>query len=98
MSSGRHNWQQDGSCVGMDREWFFGHYEEDPDVRPVIDELCMNCPVRRDCFAHGFVEDENGNKTWGVWGGIYFADGKIDEDLNSHKNWDVYYEAMTNEV
>ena len=98
MSTGRHRWQEDGSCVGLDKEWFFERYEEDENVRPIVDELCMNCPVRRTCFSNGFVIDENGNKTWGVWGGVYFTDGVIDETLNSHKDWDKTYEALTNEV
>lgn len=98
MSTGKHRWQEDGSCVGLAREWFFERYENDPEIRPIVDELCANCPVRRTCFSNGFVEDDNGNKTWGIWGGIYFTDGKIDEELNNHKDWQAYYEAMTNEI
>jgi hypothetical protein len=98
MSTGRHRWQEDGSCAGLDPKWFFEQYEEDPLVRPIVDNLCMQCPVRRTCFGNGFVTDDNGNKTWGVWGGVYFTDGEIDPELNAHKDWDNIYEALTNEV
>ena len=98
MSTGRHRWQDDGSCAGLDSEWFFERYEEDENVRPIVDAICMACPVRRTCFSNGFVVDENGNKTWGVWGGVYFTDGEIDKELNAHKDWDATYEALTNEV
>lgn len=98
MSTGRHKWQDDGSCLGLDSELFFEKYETDPEVRPVVDAICMDCPVRRTCFANGFVTDDNGNKTWGVWGGVYFTDGVVDEELNAHKDWQVWGEAMANEV
>jgi hypothetical protein len=98
MSTGRHRWQEEGSCDGLPFDLFFERYEEDENIRPLVDAVCMQCPVQRTCFGNGFVVDENGNKTWGVWGGVYFTDGEIDPLLNVHKDWNAVYESMTNDV
>ena len=41
------------------------------------------------------------NKEWGVWGGIYLKDGKIDKEFNAHKDkedWFNVWESLTMEV
>lgn len=80
----------------MDTNIFFDKYEEDQHLASSVDSLCQKCPVNKNCFAWGIS-----NKEWGVWGGIYLKDGKIDKEFNAHKNkedWFNIWESLTMEV
>lgn len=67
-------------CNGMDVTRFFEDYEESQELATNIDSLCMSCPVIAECFKVGVSSE-----SWGVWGGVYLIDGKIDKQKNSHK-------------
>lgn len=91
-----HRWKDEGKCLGMDTNFFFDKYEEDHALAKTIDNLCHSCPINRKCFAWGVT-----NKEWGVWGGVYLKDGKIDKEFNTHKNktdWSDTWESLTMEV
>ena len=81
-----HEWIAKAKCRSMDREMFFDKYEEDSDLAKVVDAICVSCPVVRDCFDHGTTNNE-----WGVWGGVYLKDGKIDKEFNAHKTKDEWF-------
>lgn len=86
-------WQDEALCAESDVELYFDKYEESDDIAIKIDNMCMNCPVVRECFMYG-VESES----WGVWGGIYLVDGNPDRVRNSHKTkevWRQVYEAIS---
>lgn len=88
-------WKNDAKCLNMDTNLFFDKYEEDKNIALVIDQLCRNCPVNRQCFAVGVS-----NKEWGVHGGVYLRDGMIDKEFNSHKtkqDWFETWESLTME-
>lgn len=72
------DWRQLSSCRGLDINLFFDDY--DGAVARQIDQLCLNCPVGKECFldAQEF-EDE------GVRCGFYLINGKPDPTKNSHK-------------
>ncbi len=85
-------WQDLGSCAGMvtesenQIEIFFDDYESDPFIAESTDQMCMSCPVAKQCGLAGVR-----GKEWGVWGGVYLRDGKIDKTRNAHKSdadWD----------
>ena len=100
MMSGRHDWKERAACLGADTEWFFDKYEDDVepfDIRRAVDALCEQCPVRRVCFAVGLTPDPNRYNNYGVWGGVYLVGGKIDEQANSHKDWDKTYQGLITE-
>jgi len=78
-----YRWQDDAACEGLDTNLFFDHYEHDPKLRPIVDALCLDCPVRESCRTAGIKGQE-----WGVWGGFYLEDGRIHRELNAHKNWE----------
>ena len=73
-------WWHFASCQNFHINWFFDEYENDPVVAQTVDSICINCPVRQLCAAE--AED---NKETGVWGGIYFDKGRVDQARNQHK-------------
>lgn len=91
-----HRWKDEAKCLGMDTNIFFDKYEEDQSFAKSIDSLCNSCPVNKTCFAWGVSQKE-----WGVWGGVYLKDGKIDKEFNAHKtkdDWSTTWEHLTMEV
>lgn len=78
-------WFEQALCAGMDVEKFFDRYEEDYNVANMVDSTCLACPVMRECFFTGC-----NTESWGVWGGIYLIDGKIDKNKNAHKNKETW--------
>jgi hypothetical protein len=89
----RHNWKNDSACHGMDTNTFFDEYEENPETRSFVDSICAECPVRKQCFASAVT-----NKGWGVWGGIYFENGKISREFNNHRSkqeWAETWKSLT---
>ena len=91
-----HRWKNDARCLGMDTNLFFDKYEEDQSLAKTIDSLCGSCQVNRTCFAVGVSQKE-----WGLWGGVYLKDGKIDKEFNAHKenkDWSNTWESLTMEV
>lgn len=89
----KHSWKNDASCSGYDTNFFFDKYEEEEQFRPAIDNLCMNCPVIKECFAIGVSQKE-----WGVWGGIYLENGEISKEFNSHRSkadWEKVWHNLT---
>lgn len=89
-------WKDDAECLGMDTNIFFDKYEEDQSFAKSVDNICFRCKVNKECFATGVSQKE-----WGVWGGVYLKDGKIDKEFNAHKNkedWFSTWESLTMEV
>ena len=77
-------------CNGMDYRRFFEDYEENPELAKNIDSLCMSCPVIAECFKKGVSSE-----SWGVWGGVYLIDGKIDKQKNAHKDKVVWNRILS---
>lgn len=83
----RHEWKDEALCLGYDTNLFFDKYEEDEGLRPGIEDICLDCPVAKQCFAVGISQKE-----WGVWGGVYLENGKISREFNKHKTKDRWAE------
>ena len=81
----QNTWQDEALCSGLDTENFFNNYEENIKLAEQIDLMCINCPVIGECFKYGVSTE-----SWGVWGGVYLVDGKIDSMKNSHKTEEVW--------
>lgn len=91
----QHLWKDDARCLDMDTNIFFEKYEDDITLRPAVDEICSNCPVKKTCFAVGVS-----GKEWGVWGGIFIENGKISREFNNHKtkkDWGKTWQSLTME-
>ena len=89
----QHLWKDNAACLGLENNLFFDKYEEDVDVRPIVDSVCASCPVKKTCFAVGVS-----NKEWGVWGGIYLENGEISREFNNHRSksgWASTWESLT---
>lgn len=79
-------WQDLSVCHGVDTNMFYDDYESDAATAANTDSICKSCPVRKQCLTFG-VE----NYEWGVWGGVYLVNGKMDPNKNAHKSeedWD----------
>jgi hypothetical protein len=93
--SRKDEWKDDAACLEWDVNIFFDKYEEDVELRPAVDEYCMDCPVARICFASGVT-----GKEYGVWGGVYLEKGKISKEFNNHKSkgdWANTWQTLTND-
>lgn len=73
-------WQDFALCSGMPINTFYDDYESDPTFAKTVDEICLACPVQRECLLAGA-----GNNEHGVWGGIYLTSGNPDDQRNAHK-------------
>ncbi len=79
------NWTDIATCSGIETNYFFDDYENDAILAKNIDEMCMICPVAKDCLLAG-VE----NSEYGVWSGVYLSLGKIDKTRNAHKTQEFW--------
>lgn len=84
------SWESLASCSGMNPNMFFDDTDlKDPDsltysdevTAQIVDQVCLSCPVAAVCYGLGVREER-----WGVWGGVYLTEGKIDAKLNRHKD------------
>lgn len=74
-------WYHLAACKNMHVNNFYDFYENDQKLAAQIDEMCMVCPVVRQCYIQGVMGKERG-----VWGGIYMNLGRVDKQNNSHKS------------
>ena len=74
-------WYHLSACANMPINWFFDDYENDSVVAKNTDQICMTCPVAKQCLAEGLE-----NKEDGVRGGIYLNLGRVDKKNNLHKS------------
>lgn len=77
-------WYQLALCEGTDINWFYDLYESDTELAKQVDQMCLSCPVISECY--NFAQD---NGEYGVWGGLYWNNGKPDRAKNSHKTPEI---------
>ena len=88
-------WEALASCASLPRELItarkgskdilFDAYESSPKDAMATDDMCLGCPVIRQCLQTG-----EENKEWGVRGGVYLENGKINKARNAHKTPEVW--------
>ena len=78
------SWQELASCLGAPTNWFFDTYENNKAQAKQIDNMCLACPIVKQCFDQGRI-----NKETGVWGGFYLTYGAIDRSKNAHKDPEI---------
>lgn len=85
----RLKWHQLAACGGItvspNTDYFFDNYESDQVVAQQTDQMCLHCPVIKECFMAGKSE-----KAFGVWGGIYMDLGRVDKKYNAHKTEEIW--------
>ena len=82
------NWMLLGTCNNSDftpRD-FYDRYEESEEHAKLMDEMCLGCPVMRNCSLRG-----QRDKEYGLWGGVYWdGTGKPDMKRNEHKTKETW--------
>ena len=89
----QHLWKDAAACLGLDTNIFFDKYEDDIEIRPIVDSICQRCPVSNTCFANGVS-----GKEYGVWGGVFLELGNISREFNKHKSkqdWANTWQSLT---
>lgn len=92
----RFEWDDLGLCRGSvtspKDDVFFDRYENDGESARAADQMCLHCPVIKQCFFEG------SKGKIGVWGGVYWnGSGKPDKNKNSHKTdevWNLIHERV----
>jgi hypothetical protein len=79
------SWWQLSFCRGMDLNLFYEDYEADEELAKAMDEVCLSCPVMKDCLMDG-----TDRKDSGLRGAIYLNNGKPDKMRNQHKTPEVW--------
>lgn len=67
--------------------YFFEGYESEPELAKLVDGICKDCPVIKECFEFGTTTGQSG-----VFGGVYLNRGNIDHIRNAHKTEDDWAE------
>ena len=49
----QHLWKDNAACLGLENNLFFDKYEDDVNIRPMVDSVCASCPVRKTCDEAG---------------------------------------------
>ena len=78
-------WYHLSACKNMSINWFYDEYESDKELAKQIDQVCLHCPVVKQCHAEGVKGKEKG-----VWGGIYMDLGRSDKQHNLHKDSETW--------
>lgn len=81
-------------CHGLDVKRFYEGYETSVRTAKLTDQICLSCPVRKQCLSAGIENSE-----YGCWGGVYLSAGRPDEAKNAHKTPDIWKqirEGITN--
>lgn len=73
-------WEELATCAGRDFFDFFEGYETDKVIARNVDEMCLSCPVARQCLDFG-----RDTKSYGVFGGVYLENGRTSRSMNAHK-------------
>lgn len=83
-------WMSEALCAGTDTEKYFDKYETDEECAKEVDRMCLSCPVIKECFEEG-VRTES----YGVWGGIFLNEGRLDNVRNSHKTQNIWNRVLS---
>lgn len=73
-------WQDLAACKGLETNWFYDEYESDELHARNADQICYNCPVLQACALDAIEYKEEG-----LWGGVYWTNGRVDKARNKHK-------------
>lgn len=81
------SWQDLATCKDIDRnlitadnDIFYDSYEKNPQQAIQTDEICLNCPVTKECFFFG-----QDHELTGTFGGFYMEKGTAKPERNRHK-------------
>lgn len=67
------DWESMAECTRTDPEAFF---DDERDTKSFAKRVCDDCPVRVLCLAKSIKLGADGERVWGVWGGLEEKDRK----------------------
>lgn len=67
------DWHASAECTRTDPEAFFA---EDAHTTDFAKRVCAECPVRVLCLSEALKQASDGDRVWGVWGGLEERDRK----------------------
>jgi hypothetical protein len=87
-------WEMLATCRDIDpslADIFFDLYESDKVMAEQADNMCMSCPVAKQCLMEGLK-----SKRYGCWGGVFLDySGKPSKKYNAHKSKETWKELAT---
>jgi hypothetical protein len=86
------NWTDFAACVGYDPEYFSKYYEDRPELRPMVDGICITCPVFKECITTAITRKESF-----VWGATYFDNGSPVPEKMEHQTPE-FKQKMVNRI
>jgi hypothetical protein len=78
------HWKDFAACKNLDPKYFDRYYQDKPKLRPVVDEICLSCPVFKECATEAVLHKESY-----VWAATYFDNGTMVPEMNDHKTDEV---------
>lgn len=77
-------WELLALCQGISYPNVFFEEYDDEQTAKQVDEMCLSCPVMKQCYAAGKKGES------GVWGAVYWnGAGKRDPLKNQHKTPEI---------
>ncbi len=73
-------WQDLAACRRDDPKYFDKYYQDNPVVRPMVDEICINCPVIKECFTSAAR-----NKESFLWAATWLDNGQPVSEMSDHQ-------------
>jgi hypothetical protein len=74
------DWKDFAYCKSIDPRYFDRFYQDTPKLRPIVDDLCLSCPVLKECGIAAVTNRESY-----VWAGTFFDNGVPVPEMNDHK-------------
>ena len=78
-------WYHFAACKNMPINWFYDDYENDKELAKQVDQICLHCPVFKQCHSDGIEFKEKG-----VRAAVYMDLGRPDKQHNSHKTPEIW--------
>lgn len=83
-------WQKLALCSGVEilsdlEDPFFTGYETNEQIAKSTDQICLHCPVMKQCLQYA-----SDNRETGCFGGVYLDRGKVDRNKNAHKTNEIW--------
>lgn len=82
-------WYELATCRALPEDMknnFFDDYETDSVISVEADNMCISCPVAKQCLLEGLR-----TRSYGLWGGVFLDyTGKPSTKFNKHKSDEVW--------
>lgn len=84
------SWEDEAACKGQPREWFTHGDSPVRELRLVVAEFCVGCPVRATCMETASYSDE----FWTVRGRLPKAYAESAGEIDPNGRIPIYYQGV----